>query len=465
MSAPAPKADFKLVLLAVNPAKVQGVVAELAELFPIDQKTALGAVRNAPIVLVGGLTQQMAANLRSHLLRLSRLGAQLRLTSDPVGKLKQFRWPAPPPAALRPANLFTCPACGERFTVQRAQAATITPVTQPPAEATAPAPPQPAAEPAPATPPEPDEAAIPEAEPVQLSPAEDEVIPEAESVETEATEIPPVPPAAAPPPPPTPVSRDELAELTGFLDSILKDTPKGAAAAPGPQAPAPEAQAPAPPPPVARPEAPSQAPPPSAPPPVPRPIPPPPQAAPAAAGAEQPKTLVQVAPPRPKPTETRLPAAPAQVPPPAPVAVPEAAVTAESPTVPMPPPSGPPKPRPMEIKPQTQVFPKPTADAQTATLPRPVAVPRAAAPPPKPAPAPEPPAGARYDVSVAKVRAHEAGALVQLLVERAGMAPEEAQRLCERMVVMVCRGGSAAEADEWRKTLEKIGLKPRIRKH
>jgi len=97
--------------------------------------------------------------------------------------------------------------------------------------------------------------------------------------------------------------------------------------------------------------------------------------------------------------------------------------------------------------------------------PKPLVPPKAAAAPaPKPAPPPEP-AGPRYDVSAARVRDAEQEALVRLLVERSGLAPEEAQRQCERTVVMVCKNASAAEAEEWRKALAAIGIKPRIRKH
>jgi hypothetical protein len=53
---------------------------------------------------------------------------------------------------------------------------------------------------------------------------------------------------------------------------------------------------------------------------------------------------------------------------------------------------------------------------------------------------------------------------VQLLVERLGLSPEDAQRQVDRTIVMVCKGGSATEADDWRRTLEEIGLKPHIRK-
>lgn len=89
----------------------------------------------------------------------------------------------------------------------------------------------------------------------------------------------------------------------------------------------------------------------------------------------------------------------------------------------------------------------------------------AAAPAPRPAPAPPEPAGPRYDVSAARVRDAEQQALVRLLVERSGLAPEEAQRQCDRTVIMVCKNASAAEAEEWRKALAAIGIKPRIRKH
>ena len=54
--------------------------------------------------------------------------------------------------------------------------------------------------------------------------------------------------------------------------------------------------------------------------------------------------------------------------------------------------------------------------------------------------------------------------LADLLVERGGLSPDEAERQVTRTVVLVCKGGSSAEADDWRKALLAIGLKPRIRK-
>jgi ribosomal protein L7/L12 len=92
------------------------------------------------------------------------------------------------------------------------------------------------------------------------------------------------------------------------------------------------------------------------------------------------------------------------------------------------------------------------------------AAPRPAAPQPAPPPEAEALASPRYDVSVAKVRGPKQDTLVQLLVERLGLSPEEAQKQVDRTIVMVCKGGSATEADDWRRTLEEIGLKPHIRK-
>ena len=94
-------------------------------------------------------------------------------------------------------------------------------------------------------------------------------------------------------------------------------------------------------------------------------------------------------------------------------------------------------------------------------------------PAPKPAPKPKPapakpaakaPAGPRYDVSVARVPEGKQDRLADLLVQRQGLSPEDAEKLVNRTVVLVCKGGSSAEADEWRKALLGIGLKPRIRK-
>ncbi len=68
-------------------------------------------------------------------------------------------------------------------------------------------------------------------------------------------------------------------------------------------------------------------------------------------------------------------------------------------------------------------------------------------------------------MSVARVRGPQQDLLARLLVERMAMTPEEAQKQADRTVVMVCKGGTAAEAEEWRRTLEHEGIKPRIRKH
>jgi len=133
-----------------------------------------------------------------------------------------------------------------------------------------------------------------------------------------------------------------------------------------------------------------------------------------------------------------------------------------------------------EPAPQLAAQPPPPA-AQPAPQPAPEPAPPAAQPAPKPAPKPQPrpaaakptpaakpgpkaPAGPRYDVSVARVPEARQRRLADVLVERQGMSPEDAEKTVKRTVVLVCKGASSAEADDWRKALLAIGLKPRIRK-
>jgi len=185
--------DFKLVLDAVDDARREEAVAELAEVFFLDAHTAAEAVRNAPIVLIAGMTQEQAANLRTHVLRLARLGARLRLTAEPVGRLKQLRWQALPPVVRRPANIFVCPNCGERFVVQRW---------------TAPAAPQPAAAPRQAAPEAPAAEAAAEAEAQEAAPVA-EAVPLAEA----AAEVPEAEPVVEAEPVAAGEAEGEFAEL------------------------------------------------------------------------------------------------------------------------------------------------------------------------------------------------------------------------------------------------------------
>ena len=88
MAAGAPRADFKLVLKAVNEAQRPAVVAELMDILQFDQNSAAYAAQNVPIVLISGMTEAQARCLRTHVVRLAKLGAELILTSQPVGKMK-----------------------------------------------------------------------------------------------------------------------------------------------------------------------------------------------------------------------------------------------------------------------------------------------------------------------------------------------------------------------------------------
>jgi len=396
MAAGAPRADFKLILNAVNQTRLPAIIAELMEVLNVDRKTATGAVQAAPVVLIGGLTQPQATNLRTHLLRLTKLGAQLRLTAEPVGKIKQLRWQALPPAVRRPANVFICPTCGERFVVQRWQPAPGAPSAPrpapPPMPQAAPAPPAPGAAPPPVRP----------AAPPAAAAVEDDDIPEAEPVEAELVED--ESPAAAAPPPKT-----DVAELNEFLDSVVGEDSNEVA----------EAEL------IADEEEAAD----EAPLPAPEPV----------------KAL------RPQPAAARpqpAPPAPAPVPkpekPPAPAQDAATEVTRAAAT----------KARPANAEAQPKAAPAAPA--------------KAPAPGPAPAPAPtaeaEAPDGPRYDVSAAKVRGPSQEKLAAVLAERQGVSFEEAMKLCERTVVVVCRGGTSAEADEWRKALVRIGIKPRIRK-
>ncbi len=291
MAAP-PRADFKLILDAIDPAQAPAIVAELMEVLNIPRQVATAATQQAPIILVGGMSQPQAAVARTHVVRLGRLGAKLRLTAEPVGKLKAMTWKSIPQFVRRPANLFVCPSCGERFVVQRWLHQT--------AHDQAPAPPAPVS-------------AVPVAEAVAV-----EAVPAApaEGVQAEP---------AAPAPEPAPV----------------EDVPEA------------------------------------------EPI------------MAEPVEAVAV------------PAEP--VPAPAPVA---AAV-------------------------------------------------------PEPEPEPEPSSGASgplYDVSVAKVRGPKQDRLAELIAERLRISFEEASRMCERTIIMVCKGAEESEAASWRKALAGLGLKPRIRK-
>lgn len=401
MSAAPARADFKLILNAVTQARLPAIIAELMEVLNIDRRTATEAVQNAPIILVAGMTQQQAANIRTHLLRLTKLGAQLRLTSEAVGKLKQFRWQALPPSVRRPANVFVCPTCGERFIVQRWGAAPVAaapPAAAAPAPVPAPGAPAPAPA-APAAPPAepagaPEAEAVPEAEPVPEAEAlAAEEIPEAEPVPDDVPEAEPVDEPAAP----APATADEVSELTDFLDSVIGDE----------ESPAPPPQpAPAPAAPAAQPASPD--------------------------GLVMLDEEAEAAPSAPPALPTQ-PAAPARPP--------------QAPAPPQPAPQPAPKPAPAK--------PAPARPAPARPAPA-----KAAAAKPKPAAS----AGPRYDVSVAKVRPPKLDKLVEALVERQGISFEEAQKLCERTVVVVCRGGNSPEADEWRKALLAIGIKPRIRK-
>jgi hypothetical protein len=330
MAAP-PRADFKLILDAINPAQAPAIIAELMEVLNIDRRTATAATQQAPLVLVGGMSQQQAAIARTHVVRLARLGAKLRLTAEPVGKLKTLTWKSVPQFVRRPGNLFVCPSCGERFLVQRwphQPAQPAAPAAAAPAPAAAPAEPEPV-----------------EAEPVAVEPVE------AEPVEAE------------------PVAEEPVAE-----EPELAEEPEAVE-----------------------------------------------EAEPAVAAAE------------PLDTEEPLEAEADEV-------VAEAEPLMAEPI----------EAEPIEAEPVAEPAPEPYEEPEPDL--GPAVAPEAAT------------TGPVYDVSVAKVRGPKQDRLAELIAERLNISFEEASRMCERTIIMVCKGAPESEAASWRKALANLGLKPRIRK-
>jgi len=404
MGAGAPRGDFKLVLTGIDQAKRPAIIAELVEVLNIDRKTATDLTSNIPIVLIGGMSQQQAATLRTHLVRLVKLGAQMSLSTEAVGKAKQLQWAAPPPILRRPAHLFMCPSCGERFIIQRVRPPELV---------------QPAA--APAAEPEPAEAPPAEAEAVAAEPAEAEAV-AAEPVEAEAVEAEEF---AAEPAEAVPAEAEPLGEPVDAEEleaGAAEDLPAEEDFSPR------EAES------VAEAEAAE--------------IPEIPEAAPIEEAAPLEAELVEA-----EAVPLEGPALPPALPKPQPApARPQPALARPQPAPPKPQPA-PPRPQPAVAKPQPQAQPRPQ--------------PPAARPQPRPAPAaPKPaPQGPRYDVSVAKARGAKQEKLAELVAARQGISFDEAMKMCERLVVMVCKDAPESEASDWRKALVSAGLEPRIRKH
>lgn len=68
-----------------------------------------------------------------------------------------------------------------------------------------------------------------------------------------------------------------------------------------------------------------------------------------------------------------------------------------------------------------------------------------------------------YDVTVSHVPEGRREHLVNLL-RQGGMLRQEAERQVSHTAVIVCNGGTTAEADHWSRALRSIGLEPRVRR-
>lgn len=186
--APEAKSEFKLILNGVQPDLMPAVAHELTILFPLDLPTATNIAQNTPVILLDKLSPQQARNVGSYTIRLKALGADVQLTSQPVGKLQVLRWPVMPDIARRPATHIICPNCGSRLQVQL-----HTPVSQ-----AQPAPSEPAPNLAPTSAPAPP---VPQPAPVVPRP---QPAPSAAAPVATPSAIPSTPPAAARAPASTP---------------------------------------------------------------------------------------------------------------------------------------------------------------------------------------------------------------------------------------------------------------------
>jgi hypothetical protein len=109
------KGEFRVVLNGVRSDAVPAVARELTKLFPLDLPNATNIAKNAPIILLDKLTSAQARSVGTYAVRLKALGAEVQITSQPVGKLQVLRWPLLPDVAKRPGNQIICPNCGVRL--------------------------------------------------------------------------------------------------------------------------------------------------------------------------------------------------------------------------------------------------------------------------------------------------------------------------------------------------------------
>ncbi|MFO7899385.1 MAG: hypothetical protein R6V58_10050 [Planctomycetota bacterium] len=170
--------EFRFVLRSVQPDSLRAVAVELTKLFPLDLPNAVNIARNTPLILLERLTPEQARSVGSYAVRLRALGAEVELTSEPVGKLQVLRWPLLPDVAKRPGTHLICPSCGARLQFSVLEPARPTALQAEASEegqpAGAPEPsPQPSAEPA---------GGGGEEEEVILEPLEEDAEPAAEAV-------------------------------------------------------------------------------------------------------------------------------------------------------------------------------------------------------------------------------------------------------------------------------------------
>lgn len=109
---------FRVIISGVDASQREKAAEELSRTLSMPRASAEKILSNPPIVLIDGLNPEQARNAESHLGNLRRLGVEVKVTDESVGKMPKCTWPSLPAVALIPQGLIVCPHCGEKFLLE-----------------------------------------------------------------------------------------------------------------------------------------------------------------------------------------------------------------------------------------------------------------------------------------------------------------------------------------------------------
>ncbi|MCX7934643.1 MAG: hypothetical protein N3A66_05215 [Planctomycetota bacterium] len=140
---------YRIVLGSVATEQQPRIAAQIADLFAIPAEMAAQIVRQAPAVILSGLSRQQAMEMAAALAPLREAGAELRIASGEDHALPHVSWPSPPrllrqeqsiaSPPLRCQVVLACPCCGAqlRLVIQPEQPAASAPRPAPLSKAAA----------------------------------------------------------------------------------------------------------------------------------------------------------------------------------------------------------------------------------------------------------------------------------------------------------------------------------------